>query len=286
MDRYILLSTGRLIPQFSTDLCVFKGYDQVYNRSHTAPAADQQVSIMVQCMPSPTQVASLDLDRLNQQFLAAEPLEVLTWAVENISDGLVQTTAFSLLVVTHMIYREIQPPVPVPVLFLDTLHHFPETLETAQKGKDFYNLDLKIYRPKGVSTREEFAALYGESLWDTDVDRFHYLTKVEPLQRALRELDVKAWITGRRRDQSVTRRQMDIFELDNYGRLKINPLANWTRKEIWGYTFRNSVLYNPLHDQGYASIGDEPLTSQVQPGEHERAGRWRGTAKTECGIHI
>ena len=107
---------------------------------------------------------------------------------------------------------------------------------------------------------------------------------MEPLQRALDDLQVQAWITGRRRDQSAARQSLPIFERVN-GRLKVNPLANWTRQDLWAYTEQNGVLYNPLHDQGYTSIGDQPLTTPTAAGEDERAGRWRGTEKTECGIH-
>ena len=242
---------------------------------------------MVQCMASPVRATSLnsdDLAWLNHRFEGAEPLDILTWCVENISEGLVQTTAFSILSVTDMLYRQLKSP--VPVIFLDTLHHFPETLETAERAKQAYNLDLRVYRANGVNSRDEFAARYGDRLWETDVDRFHYLTKVEPLQRALADLKVNAWITGRRRDQSAARQNMPIFEADNQGRVKVNPLANWTRKELWRYTYNHNVIYNPLHDQGYTSIGDEPLTTPVAAGEDERAGRWRGSVKTECGIHV
>ncbi|HEY9651138.1 MAG TPA: phosphoadenylyl-sulfate reductase, partial [Coleofasciculaceae cyanobacterium] len=110
--------------------------------------------------------------------------------------------------------------------------------------------------------------------------------KIEPLQRSLTELGATAWITGRRRDQAVTRVEMPVLEFDNNGRLKINPLATWTRKDSWKYASEYKVIYNPLHDQGYPSIGDEPLTTPVAQGEDERAGRWRGSNKTECGIHI
>ena len=148
-----------------------------------------------------------------------------------------------------------------------------------------YDLDLHRFRAEGATSAEEFAARYGDRLWETNVERFHHLTKVEPMERALEELKVQAWVTGRRRDQSVNRQQMPILERDRNGRLKINPLANWTRKELWGYTFRHNLLYNPLHDQGYTSTGDRPLTTKVAKGEDERAGRWRGSVKTECGIH-
>ncbi|MEM6427391.1 MAG: phosphoadenosine phosphosulfate reductase [Cyanobacteria bacterium P01_D01_bin.128] len=242
---------------------------------------------MVQCMASPVRATALsqdDLARLNRRFETAEPLDILTWCVENIPEGLAQTSAFSILAVTDMLYRELSHS--VPVIFLDTLHHFPETLETVERARRVYDLDLHVYRAKGVNSRAAFAACYGDRLWESDVDRFHYLTKVEPLQRALTNVDVAAWVTGRRRDQSATRRYMPIFEADQEGRIKINPLANWTRKELWRYVYNHSVIYNPLHDQGYTSIGDQPLTTPVQPGEDERAGRWRGTIKTECGIHV
>lgn len=252
---------------------------------------------MVQCIEIPTatvadskarssncSLSTLDLDTLNQRFEQASPQEILAWCVRNIPKGLVQTTSFSLLPITHMLYKELNHP--VPVIFLDTLHLFPETLETAQKAKALYDLDLHAYRAAGADTEAAFAARYGDRLWERDIERFYELTKVEPLQRALDELDVKAWITGRRRDQSETRQNMPIFERDENGRLKVNPLANWTNKDVWTYTFKHEVPYNPLHDQGYTSIGDRPLTTKTIAGEDERAGRWRGSDKTECGIHL
>lgn len=229
-----------------------------------------------------------NLEELNQKFETAHPRDILAWSVENIPTGLVQTSAFNVddMVITDILYRELKPATPVPVIFLDTLHHFPQTLELVSKAKEIYNLDLRVYKIPDINTREEFAARYGEALWDKDISQFHQLTKIEPLQRGLAELNTVAWITGRRRDQAVTRANMPIFELDKQQRLKINPLATWTRKETWNYVFAHNVIYNPLHDQGYPSIGDEPITTPVAEGEDERAGRWRGTGKTECGIHI
>lgn len=96
---------------------------------------------------------------------------------------------------------------------------------------------------------------------------------------------MQTWLTGRRRDQAQQRSQLPIFERDAQGRLKVNPLANWTHQTLWKYIIENQVPYNPLYDQGYASIGDEPLTTNIRPGETERSGRWRGTGRTECGIH-
>lgn len=247
---------------------------QSLNQSQCYQAEDSQLDI---------QLAQLDLDVLNQQLEQATPQEILAWCICHIPKGLVQTTSFSLLAITHMLHSELNHP--LPVIFLDTLHLFPETLETASKAKSVYNLDLHTYRAKGVSSREAFAKRYGDELWKRDIDKFYEITKVEPLQRSLNELQVKAWITGRRRDQSKTREKLPIIERVEGGRLKINPLANWTSQDVWAYVDQNNVMYNPLHDQGYTSIGDQPLTTPTAAGEDERAGRWRGTEKTECGIH-
>lgn len=243
---------------------------------------------MTQGITAPSRIAQFDLDELNQRFETAHPEQILGWCVRNIPQGLVQTSAFSINggVITDLLYRKLQPSPPVPVLFLDTLHHFPETLALVEQMRDRYDLDLRVYRAAGTATRESFARRHGDRLWERDVDRFHYLTKVEPLQRGLDELGTVAWITGRRRDQAPTRATMPILERDPLGRLKINPLANWTRKDSWTYAIANDVPYNELYDRGYTSIGDEPLTTTVRDGEHERAGRWRGSAKTECGMHV
>ncbi len=229
----------------------------------------------------------LDIATLNQQFATAHPKSILMWCLENIDQGLIQSTAFGAggMVIMDLLYRDLNPLHPVPVLFLDTLHHFPETLALAEESRESYGLDLRIYKPQGFQTRDDFAANYGEAFWKQDLHQYQQITKVEPLQRALQELDVTAWITGRRRDQAATRAEMSIFEWDPQGRLKVNPLAAWSYKEIWRYLVGNDVLYNPLYDQGYASIGDEPLTTIVEEGEHERAGRWRGEERLECGMH-
>ena len=232
------------------------------------------------------QSANFDLQQLNQRFDTAHPREILAWCVEHIPAGLVQTSAFNVddLVITDILYRDLAHP--VPVIFLDTLHHFPQTLELVAKAKEVYNLELKTYKIPDMDSREAFATKYGEALWDKDIAQFHHITKIEPLQRGLAELNTVAWITGRRRDQAATRADMPVFELDAQNRLKVNPIASWTRKETWAYVFKHGVIYNPLHDQGYPSIGDEPITTPVAEGEDERAGRWRGTGKLECGIHI
>jgi len=237
---------------------------------------------------APSNSFASNLEELNQRFEGAHPRDILAWCINNIPTGLVQSSGFNVngMVIMDILYRELKPVPPVPVLFLDTLHHFRETLELVQRAKEIYHLDLKVYKVRDVESRKAFATRYGVALWHRDIEKFHRLTKIEPLERGLTELGAVGWITGRRRDQAHTRAEIPIFELDKKQRLKINPLAAWTRKDSWAYIFKHDVIYNPLHDQGYPSVGDEPLTTQVSEGEGERAGRWRGTAKTECGMHI
>jgi phosphoadenosine phosphosulfate reductase len=233
--------------------------------------------------------SQFNLDALNEQYETAHPRDILAWCVENIPDRLVQTSAFNAddMVITDIFYRQLKPAQPVPVMFLDTLHHFKETLELVAKAKETYGLNLQTYKILDANSREEFAAKYGEAMWNSNIDEFSRLTKIEPLQRGLDDLNTIAWVTGRRRDQAMTRTIIPIFELDKKGRLKVNPIATWTRKETWAYVVEHGVIYNPLHDQGYPSIGDEPITTPVKEGEDERAGRWRGMGdKTECGIHV
>jgi phosphoadenosine phosphosulfate reductase len=213
--------------------------------------------------------------------------DILIWSLEQFQEkNIVITTSCSLPVTIDLLCREIKPSLSIPVIFIDTLHHFPETLETANQIKQHYEVDLKIYQPEGIKSREEFAQIYGQELWKRDLERFHFLTKIQPLERALKELNAEVWITGRRRDQSSTRKNLPILEEDPRGYIKINPLANWTYRDVWRYIYQHQVPYNPLHDQGYTSIGDEPLTTPTHAGESERSGRWREMGRTECGLHL
>ncbi len=241
---------------------------------------------MTQSIDPLTQPARLDLTKLNQRFEKASPRDILLWCIVNLPTGLVQASPFNVddLIMTDLLYRDLQPAAPVPVLFLDTLHHFPETLDLVAQAKEIYHLNLKVYKPLGVKNRKEFAAKYGELLWQTDVVQFHVVTKTEPLRRGLAKLGAIAWITGRRRDQSPARAEMPIFELDADRRLKVNPLANWTRKETWAYVFEHDVIYNPLHDQGFSNIGDEPLTTLGGKSIDALDSEWLEFGKNECGI--
>lgn len=221
---------------------------------------------------------------LNDRFEDFSPEEILLWSYQTLPK-LLQSTAFGPtgMVIMHMMHKL---KLQTPTLFLDTLHHFPETLSHAEKSKEVYGLDLHVYRCKDATNQEEFEKAHGVELWKTDSDQYDFLVKVEPQRRALRELDIYAWINGRRRSQGDERSKLQILEYDVDGRLKINPLVNWSYDQVWGYIKDNKVLYNSLHDQGYKSIGDKMTTFPVSANEDERAGRWKGSSKTECGIHI
>lgn len=210
---------------------------------------------------------------------AAAPEEILGWALGEFAGrrlALVSAFGPGSAVILHLL-GEAAPR--LPVIFVDTLHHFPETLEHVERVQARYDLELRVYRP--LLERDEIEARHGPRLWERDLPLYQQLTKVEPFRRATRELD--GWITGRRRDQAATRADLPAVEAGEPTR--VNPLARWTRDRVWSFILEHGLPYNPLHDQGYQSIGDQPLTTPVSPEEHERAGRWRGTGSLECGIH-
>lgn len=200
-----------------------------------------------------------------------------------------QETAFGLSgLVTIDLLSKIQNPTKskVPLIFLDTLYHFKETVALVDRVKARYpGVELHVYKPHGVDTADVFEAQFGERLWETNDERYDWLAKVEPAQRAYAELGVKAVLTGRRRSQGGKRGDLDIIEVDDAGLVKINPLANWSFKQVQEYVQANNVPYNELLDRGYKSVGDWHSTQPVKEGEDERSGRWKGQQKSECGIH-
>ena len=169
----------------------------------------------------------------------------------------------------------------VPVIFVDTLKMFPETLEyrdTLVSRLGIENSEVVTPDPAVLAAKDETGLR-----WSYDPDGCCEIRKVEPLARAKRGLD--AWISGRKAFQSVTRQNLPRFEVED-GRLKINPLGDWTKDDLEAYFAAHDLPRHPLEAQGYLSVGCQPCTSPVLPGEDPRAGRWRGWDKTECGIHV
>ncbi|MEA3164564.1 MAG: phosphoadenosine phosphosulfate reductase, partial [Verrucomicrobiota bacterium] len=173
------------------------------------------------------------------------------------------------------------------VFTIDTGVLFPETLELKSRLEDYFGLVIEALVPE--RTMEQQAQEIAPELWLSNPDLCCTLRKVEPLQKKLNQLD--AWIAGLRREQSAGRADVQILELYEFDRLreknilKVNPLARWSRDQVWAYIRQHGIPYNPLMDRGFRSIGCYPCTSVVISGQDERAGRWTGFDKNECGIH-
>ncbi|CAO3598888.1 unnamed protein product [Absidia cylindrospora] len=231
------------------------------------------------------------LESINEYLWTLSPTEIITWAIDHLPN-LYQTTAFGLtgLVTVDMINKisiEREQPHLVPLIFLDTMYHFDETLDLAQRCQETYNVPLRVFKPMDVSTTDEFEREHGVELWKVDEDTYDYLVKVEPARRAYEELNVKSVITGRRRSQRGDRENIPILEVDDTGLIKLNPLALCDFQQVWTYIRANEVPYNALVDQGYKSIGDRHSTKKPSASgqDGEREGRWAGQQKTECGLH-
>jgi phosphoadenosine phosphosulfate reductase len=220
-------------------------------------------------------LASAPARPLPDHDLEAMPAEeLLRWAAAEFGDRLCLTCSWQRQssVLVHMVS---ELDLDVDVVELDTLVLFPETYETRDRLVERYGLALKSVTPIDAPDR----------LWETDPDRCCGIRKVEPLERALRGYD--AWITGIRREQSPTRANAQKLEWsERYGVWKVQPLVDWSAKRVDAFLHVNEIPYNPLHDRGYPSIGCVPCTRPVRPGEDVRAGRWTGSGKLECGIHI
>jgi phosphoadenosine phosphosulfate reductase len=171
----------------------------------------------------------------------------------------------------------------VRVFNLETGYQFRETLELSEQIKEKYGIEVEYVR--AAETVAEMERRHGGPIYGTNPDECCRIRKIEPLQRAV--AGYTAWVSAIRRDQTPNRANAGIVEWDTkFNLVKINPLANWTARDVWAYIRINEVPYNPLHDQGYPSIGCWPCTRAVQVDEGDRAGRWSNFAKLECGIHL
>jgi phosphoadenosine phosphosulfate reductase len=222
-------------------------------------------------------VASL-LQLPDVEAMTAE--ESLLWAYDRFGSKLCLTCSWQKQssVLVHMVG---ELGLDVPVIELDTALFFRETYETREKLVEKYGLEL--IRPDVISVAEQHKQ-EGPNLWETNPDRCCHVRKVEPLERALKDYD--AWISGIRREQSLTRKDAQRVEFsERYDVWKIQPLVDWDAKRVDAYIHVNEIPYNPLHDAGYPSIGCIPCTRPVSREEDERAGRWADSDKIECGIH-
>ena len=212
-----------------------------------------------------------------------DPIQTLKWVVERFElDEIIMGTGFgapgvALLDMLMKVNNNIK------VFYIDTGFLFNETYELKSKLESHYN--MKFERLTTSLLPEDQTQLYGEALWERDTNLCCNIRKVLPLKKALKNYNV--WITGIRRAQTEFRHDAHVIEYDDrFDISKVNPLINYTHNQVWDYIHKNNLPYNELHDKGYPSLGCIQCTTSVKNGEDDRAGRWRGSNKSECGLHF
>ncbi len=218
----------------------------------------------------------------NRELATAPPPTILRWAVQTFGKKLTMATAFGPegCCLIHML-AAIDPE--TRVFNLDTGYQFQETLELRERIARRYGIEVEYIRPE--LTVEEYEAEHGGPLYRHRPDQCCHDRKILPLRQAV--VGYEAWISAIRRDQTTDRAAADLIQWDpKFQLVKVNPLLAWTKKDVWKFIVDNEVPYNPLHDQGYPSIGCWPCTRPVGEDGDERDGRWAGTMKKECGLHV
>ena len=222
-----------------------------------------------------------ELAAASQNLESVEPPEIIGWAARRFGDKLTMATAFGPegCAIIHWLAAV----APKTFVFnLETGYQFKETLELRDRLAKRYGIEVALEAPD--TTVEEYERLHGGPLYRTDSNRCCGDRKIAVIKRVLTRFE--AWMSGIRRDQSVDRAAAPIVGWDHkFGVVKISPLANWTKAKVWDLIVRENIPYNPLHDQGYRSIGCQPCSRKTGEGQGERAGRWIGFNKVECGIH-
>jgi len=223
-----------------------------------------------------------DLALMNQELATCRAEERVGWVLEQFPERVVLTSSFGAqsAVCLHMVTQQWAA---IPVVLIDTGYLFPETYRFIDELSERLNLNLHIYRAPHSAAWQE--ARYGK-LWEQGlegIERYNQMNKVEPMQRALRELQTRAWISGLRRQQAKSRQHLDVLLWRN-GRCKIHPLIDWTDRDVYRYLSQHSLPYHPLWHQGYVSIGDVHTTRRLVDGMSEEETRFFGL-KRECGLH-
>ncbi len=226
-----------------------------------------------QAMRSLAETAARELENASAE-------EVVRWATDTFGQRICITSSMSDAVIMHLA-SAVSPG--IDVVFLDTGYHFPETIGTRDAAAAVYPINLVNVTPSRTVAEQD--AELGPRLYGRNPDLCCYLRKVEPLERTLKNYD--AWISGVRRDETLSRRETRVVEYDEKRQMvKVNPIVAWTSEQVDEYIAANGVLVNPLVYDGYPSIGCRTCTMRVAPGADPRSGRWAGTGKTECGIHV
>jgi phosphoadenosine phosphosulfate reductase len=225
-----------------------------------------------------------EISTANRELETAPPQDGLRWAVKKFQPRLLMATAFGAegCCLLHML-AEIDRG--VTVINLDTGYQFEETLQLRERIKIRYGIEVEYVRPE--LSVADYEAEHGGPLHVHRPDQCCFDRKVLPLQNALARHEPLAWISAIRKDQTTDRAAAGVVQWDpKFEVVKVNPLLGWTRKDVWAFIVKHDVPYNPLHDRGYPSIGCWPCTRAVTDGEDERAGRWAGKVKKECGLHV
>lgn len=224
---------------------------------------------------------SIDLQLQNQVLANANPDEILVWAWDTFKTRIAVTSSFQTQSIPLLHFISLVTP-QMPVYFIDTGYHFPETLSFRDQIAEDFNLNLKILKP--AIERSEFEDHFG-LVYKSDPDECCFINKVAPLQMVL-EYQKDAWVNGIRSDQTQHREQYQVLNTHNVHPVKvICPLIHWTQQDIDTYIFENDLPKHPLLEAGYPSIGCKPCTRAIVLGEDIRSGRWSGIGKTECGLH-
>ncbi|MDX1523215.1 MAG: phosphoadenylyl-sulfate reductase [Anaerolineae bacterium] len=226
--------------------------------------------------------ATTDYESINQEFNNRSLEDLLTWSLAIFGDKLVQVTSFGptgMVILEHL--ARLSPG--IRIVTIDTGFLFDETYALWETVQRRYPIQLDVRRA-ALSPAIQ-ARIHPSALWQVNPDLCCHIRKVEPITEVLHQAE--AWLTGLRRDQSRTRAKLPLIAWDQkYGLVKLNPLAHWTRGQVWGYILEHNIPYNSLHDQGFASIGCTHCTRATTQATDERSGRWQGREKTECGLHI
>lgn len=235
----------------------------------------------VQAMAT-TDTEALDLVRINHKLESSSAEARVTWALETFGERIVLSSSFGAqaAVSLHMVTRRCPD---IAVVLIDTGYLFPETYLFVEELTERLGLNLQVYRAKMSPAWQE--AHYGR-LWEQGlegIERYNRINKVEPMQRALQELEAQAWISGLRRQQAQSRQGLRVVEERN-GRYKIHPIVDWTDQDVYRYLSQHNLPYHPLWHQGYVSIGDVHTTRRLADGMNEEDTRFFGL-KRECGLH-
>ena len=227
-------------------------------------------------------MSTADVPKASDNLEKVTAEERVRWAVENFGDGLVLTTSFGIqaAVMLHLV-TQIAPK--IPVIFIDTGYLFPETYRFARDLTEKLGLNIKRYVP--ASTAAEQEALHGKQ-WELGVDglkRYNFINKVEPMDRAIRDLGATAWLAGLRRSQASTRETVKVVQQQNKI-TKIHPIIDWDNRQVHQYLTKHGLSYHPLWDEGYVSVGDWHSTTKLLAGMREEDTRFGGQ-KRECGLH-